>query len=169
MIVTLWVVEAGNPAVGALSGQESVHRIAQRFKERWSHVPGPPERYRAEALTEMQAGRLDDSMRLTSMAIALDPNDATSWVRMICLSVLKGDSKLSVTSDERRDLLAALMGADTAIPGLREAAWLNDNDPTSAREYSVMNENLQKCFGEAIRSRKVKTDHETLDTMPTVP
>ena len=169
MIVTLWVVEAGTTTVGALSGQESVHRVAQRFKERWSHVPGPPDRYRLDALSEMHAGRLDESMRLMSMAVALDPNDAQSWVRMVCLSALDSDAKLSLTFDERHDLLAALMATDSSIPGFRIAAWFNDNNPTATPMDSVTKENLQKCFGEAIQSTKPKTDHETLDTMPAVP
>jgi len=169
MIITLWVVEAGKTTVTTFSDQDVVHTIAGRFSERWSQAPGPPERYRSQALKGAQSGDLSEALRFTSMTLSLDPDSVDDWLKMICLSCLKPADPFALTEGERHGLLIAMTNLEISPARIEFAHSLHQGSMSATDDIEGRLRILSRCIDVDIPSEAGKTKQETLDTLDVSP
>ncbi len=110
--IALWVVVAGRSEIHTLVGVERVHRIVQPWVERWSQSPGPPRVYNEQAFRSAIAGDVDEAARLTSMSLALDPEQVGIWARMVCLSSVVVPGPYTIEKLELDPLIQLLQGTE---------------------------------------------------------
>ncbi len=78
------VVEERQPR---LSDQDTVHRLARRFKERWRQVPGPPSIYLAQGIAAYRRGDVPEAVRRLGMSVALHPDGVDAWLWLVVASL----------------------------------------------------------------------------------
>lgn len=165
LAIALWVIVAGKTQVETLAGRDGVHVVASRWADRWAQAPGPPAAYRLSAETAEKEGDLHEAMRYTAMALALDPEDVSSWYRALCLSLVVPDHDMAMTGAERRGVVGALMTMDGADPGLEEMkdGWVGYDLKAVERPALPA---LCTQIGAGV---ELKTQRQTLDTMDVSP
>ena len=167
--ITLWVVVAGRQVVTSLGGREAVHQVSQPWAQRWAQAPGPPSEYNRLARTAVSTGDVAEALRLTSMSLALDPNQATIWAQMTCLSTVDSENAYAMTEPQRQTLVDILNELDDQVDGLAVAdqwsglvAALQAND-RAAHQF------LSDCMNVKVADGPLKTTAETLDTLDASP
>ncbi|MGB0640730.1 MAG: hypothetical protein ACPGTU_15435 [Myxococcota bacterium] len=106
--ITMWVVSFQRGSNDALVDKEVVHRLAERMVERWPQVPGPSTRYASEAKKAMAKGSGVEAARWSTKALALDPNDAESWILLIVASSQLGFPNPILSNTESASILSAI-------------------------------------------------------------
>jgi hypothetical protein len=165
MSIALWVVVSGRTIVEGLSGRDSIHQTAKRWRTRWAQAPGPPAVYVDQAKAFVEAGDVQQASMRLSMALSLDSNDANSWLRMVCLSAVKPAPEYGLTDKEIEQVLEVLAG-EAVDPVAFEIAhsWQKLHSVEGAS-----NPWLNRCFGVSARNSGPETLPETLDTLPAPP
>jgi hypothetical protein len=165
MSIALWVVVSGRTFVEGLSGRDTIHQTAKRWRIRWAQAPGPPAVYLEQAKVFVQAGDVQQASIRLSMALSLDANDANSWVRMVCLSVAEPTLEYALTGKEIEQVLV-LLENEPVDPVAFEIAqgWQKLHSVKGAS-----NPWLNRCFGVPAGKSGPETLPETLDTLPASP
>jgi hypothetical protein len=165
MSIALWVVVSGRTVVEGLSGRDTIHQTAKRWRTRWVQAPGPPAVYVDQAKAFVQAGDVQQASMRLSMALSLDSNDANSWLRMVCLSVAKPAPEYGLTNKEIEQILE-LLEDEPVDPVAFEIAhhWQKLHSVEGAS-----NPWLNRCFGVPAGNSAPETLSETLDTLPAPP
>lgn len=165
MSITLWVVVSGRTVVESLSGRDSIHQTAERWRARWSQAPGPPEVYVEQARAFVAAGDVEQASMRLSMALSLDANDANSWLRMVCLSVTTPPPEFSLSKPEIEQILEALAGESVDAVAFQFAHRWRELQSTEGPSNPWLN----RCFGVPEGIDVPETVPGTLDTLPVTP
>ena len=165
LAIALWVIVAGNVQVAGLSGHEGIHVVSSRWAERWAQAPGPPSVYVDSAEQAEHGGDHAEALRYTTMALALDPDQADLWHNALCLSLIVPDHKMAIKDAERVgvvDALLAMDGADRRLTELKDWA-------ASGAGAAVPESALPALCSQFAKRSPLKTERQTLDTMDVSP
>ena len=165
MSITLWVVVSGKTVVERLGDRDVVHRVVSEWQDRWSQAPGPPSLYSEQATDAVRRGELQRAAERLSMALSIEPNQASDWARMICLSTVRPSLGFTLSPSEIDEILPLLRGLDVGPSILENARKLRNN----VHSRAVNNSLILRCFGVTADRVETETNTETLDTMPTTP
>jgi hypothetical protein len=121
----MWVVSTGRTIHDDLADKEVVHSVAERMAERWPQIPGPPSRYANEAKEAMLKGSFVEAARWSTKALALNPNDAESWILLVVASSQPGFERPILSDTDSVSILNAIEDTSGDSFSLQTAhAWL---------------------------------------------
>ena len=118
------------------SDHEAVHVVAERFRARWPQVPGPPERYMADAHAALRDGEPAAAARRLAMTIAIDPDHSEALLQLAILDA-RGEADGLLLEHEGDAIVSAVRAVDPSA-GLLDAAsaWrlLVAGDPAAVEQ-----------------------------------
>ena len=165
LAIALWVIVAGNVQVSGLAGHEGIHVVSSRWADRWAQAPGPPSVYVDSAAKAEHAGDHAEALRYTTMALALDPEQADLWHDALCLSLIVPKHKMAITDAEQGGVLDALLAMEDADHRLTELKdWA-----ASGAGAAVPKSAMPALCSQGAKRSPLKTERQTLDTMDVSP
>lgn len=133
--LTLWSIGTwGLGGVEKPADTEEVHALVLEWQDRWAQVPGPSERYRAEADAAARAGRYLRARDRLTMALALDPDDTDALLQLAILAGRHPQGEI-LADDELDAVILAVeetLGDHRLLPAARAWRALRQGDAPGA-------------------------------------
>jgi len=86
MVLTIWFTTVAEVQSEArITDREVIHRIADRLRQQWPQVPGPPHAYLDQSRRAFELGDLGRSHQRTTMALALDADSVDAWLLLVII------------------------------------------------------------------------------------
>lgn len=165
MSITMWVVVSGQSELDSLGDREVIHQVAAKWRDRWPQAPGPPSVYASAAVEAVRTGNRSQAAKRLAMALALDPNRAEDWVRMICLSLAQPGLPHALNAVETEKISILFNSLDEPPAGWSAARNWREMAGSAGDTQAF----LAGCFDVVLTEFGGESVPQTLDTLPPTP